>query len=398
MTRVPPSEGGRDKGVRKMAWQVSGERKASKAFRSRRGILGGGLALTALAMLAGCGSAAPDAGASAPVEAAKTEFNIGWSIYAGWMPWAYAEKSGILKKWADKYGIKINLIQVNDYVESINQYTAGKLDGVGSTNMDALTIPSAGGKDTTALIIGDYSNGNDGIVLKNGASMADIKGRTVNLVELSVSHYLLARALELNGMKLADVKTVNTSDADIVSAFASPDVTAVAAWNPQLSGIKGTKGATLVFDSSKIPNEIQDLMTVSTATLKANPNLGKALTGAWYEVMGIMAKGDAQSDKAIDEMAALAGTTPDNFRAQLKATFLYYKPADAVAYATGPDIIKHEDTVRQFSFSKGLFGPSATSVDAIGIGFAGGKVLGDKANVKLRFDPSFMQMAADGKL
>ena len=97
------------------------------------------------------------------MEAAKTEFNIGWSIYAGWMPWAYAEKSGILKKWADKYGIKINLIQVNDYVESINQYTAGKLDGVSSTNMDALTIPAAGGKDTTALIIGDFSAGADGV-------------------------------------------------------------------------------------------------------------------------------------------------------------------------------------------------------------------------------------------
>ena len=33
-------------------------------------------------------------------------------------------------------------------------------------------------------------------MLKNGKTMADIKGRTVNLVELSVSHYLLARALE----------------------------------------------------------------------------------------------------------------------------------------------------------------------------------------------------------
>ena len=32
------------------------------------------------------------------------------------------------KKWADKYGIKIELTQINDYVESINQYTAGKFD------------------------------------------------------------------------------------------------------------------------------------------------------------------------------------------------------------------------------------------------------------------------------
>ena len=382
-----------------MKFQVSQDGNNTTVRKTRRNVLGGGLTLAALAMLAGCGSGQPAGeGGAAPVEAAKTEFNIGWSIYAGWMPWAYAEKSGILKKWADKYGIKINLIQVNDYVESLNQYTAGKLDGVGATNMDALTIPAAGGKDTIALILGDYSNGNDGIVLKNGASMADIKGRTVNLVELSVSHYLLARALELNGLKLSDVKTVNTSDADIVSAFASPGVTAVAAWNPQLSQVKSAQGATMTFDSSKIPNEIQDLMTVSTSTLKANPNLGKALTGAWYEVMGIMAKGDAKSDEAITQMAQMAGTTPENFRAQLKSTYLYYKPAEAVAYVNGPDIIKHEDTVRQFSFSKGLFGPNARSVDAIGIEFPGGKVLGDKANVRLRFDPSFMQMAADGKL
>ena len=58
--------------------------------------------------------------------AEKSSFNVAWSIYVGWMPWDYADQSGILKKWAAKYGIKIKLTQVNDYVESINQYTAGQ--------------------------------------------------------------------------------------------------------------------------------------------------------------------------------------------------------------------------------------------------------------------------------
>lgn len=352
--------------------------------------------LASLLVLSACSGAKDEAAPADAVEAPKTEFNIGWSIYAGWMPWAYAEKSGILKKWADKYGIKINLIQVNDYVESINQYTAGKLDGVGSTNMDALTIPAAGGKDTTVLIMGDYSNGNDGIVMKSGKSVAELKGQTVNLVELSVSHYLLARALELNGMKLSDVKTMNTSDADIVSAFATADVKSVATWNPQLGEVK--KSGTMVFDSSKIPNEIQDLMTVSTKTLAANPNLGKALVGAWFETLALMQKGDATSKAAIAEMAKLSGTTTEDYEGQLKSTYLYYTPAEAVAYTTSPEIVKHTDLVRKFSFEKGLFGPSATSVDAIGIAFPGGKLLGDKANVKLRYDESFMKMAADGKL
>ena len=59
----------------------------------------------------------------------KKEFKVAWSIYVGWMPWDYAAEAGIVKKWADKYGIKIDVVQINDYVESINQYTAGKFDG-----------------------------------------------------------------------------------------------------------------------------------------------------------------------------------------------------------------------------------------------------------------------------
>src|SRR5207245_10577137 len=137
----------------------------------------------------------------------------------GWIPWPYAAESGIVKKWADKYGITINVVQINDYVESVNQYTAGKFDGVTVTNMDALTIPAAGGVDTSAIVMGDFSNGNDGIVLKNGKTIADIKGRKINIVELSVSHYLLARALATVKLRERHIKIVNTSDADIVGAF-----------------------------------------------------------------------------------------------------------------------------------------------------------------------------------
>jgi ABC-type nitrate/sulfonate/bicarbonate transport system substrate-binding protein len=92
----------------------------------------------------------------------KTDFKVCWSIYVGWMPWGYLEDSGIMDKWAEKYGIDVEIVQINDYVESINQYTAGEYDGCSMTNMDALSIPAGGGVDTTALIVGDYSNGNDG--------------------------------------------------------------------------------------------------------------------------------------------------------------------------------------------------------------------------------------------
>jgi len=331
--------------------------------------------------------------------AEKKEFKVAWTIYVGWMPYDYMVKTGILKKWADKYGIKIDLVQVNDYIESINQYTAGKFDACAITNMDALTIPAAGGVDTSAIIVGDFSNGNDGIILKGtGKKLADIKGQKVNLVELSVSHYLLARALGSVGLTEKDIKTVNTSDADIVAASQTPQVTALVAWNPQLSTIKAMPGNSEVFDSSKIPGEIIDMMLVNTKVLKDNPKLAKALTGAWYETIRIMEKNDAAGKAAREAMAKASGTDLAGFEGQLKTTRMFYNPAEAVSFTKSPALVKTMDYVRKFSFEHGLLGQGAKTVDAVGIAFPGGKLLGNPKNVKLRYDPTYMQLAAEGKL
>src|SRR4029077_20211298 len=181
---------------------------------------------------------------AAPAYAApKKDFKIAWSIYVGWMPWGYAADTGIVKKWADKYGLNIEVKQFNDYVESVNQYTAGSFDAVTITNMDALSIPAAGGVDTTAVVMGDFSNGNDAVILKGKSDLAAIKGQKINLVEFSVSHYLLARALETKKLAEKDIKVVNTSDADLAAACKTSEATAVVTWNPIVSEILGAKDA-----------------------------------------------------------------------------------------------------------------------------------------------------------
>ena len=336
----------------------------------------------------------------APAEAAtKKSFRIGWSIYVGWMPWAYAAETGIMKKWADKYGIAIELVQVKDYIDSINQYAAGTLDGCAMTNMDALTIPAAGGVDSSAVIIGDFSNGNDGIVLKNGPSLADLRGRRIGLVEFSVSHYLLARALEAAGLTESDVTIVNTSDATIVDTFAAtPDMNAVATWNPQLAAVLKVPKVTLVFDSSMIRGEIIDLMVINTGTLRDNPELGKALAGAWYEAMATMQRKDEAGAAALEFMAKASGTDIAGYKAQLDATRLFSDPQSAVAFAKSADLPTTMNRVRKFSFAHGLLGNGAASADAVGIQVPDGQVLGDPANVKLRFDTEYMALAADGTL
>ncbi|WP_299500054.1 putative urea ABC transporter substrate-binding protein [uncultured Roseobacter sp.] len=326
----------------------------------------------------------------------RTDFRVAWSIYVGWMPWGYLEDSGIMDKWADKYGIDVEIVQINDYIESINQYTAGQFDGVSATNMDTLSIPAGGGVDTTALIVGDYSNGNDAVILKGDGDLKSLSGMPVNLVELSVSHYLLARGLDSVGLSEADLDSViNTSDADMIAAFATDDVQAVVTWNPLVSSILEDPKATKLFDSSDIPGEIIDLMVVNTETLAANPDFGKALVGAWYEVMGLMAAGD---EEVLSAMAEASGTDLAGYQAQLASTEMFYDPAAAVSFTSDAALPDTMVSVAEFLFDKGILGEGAPSADFVGVAYPDGTITGDENNVMFRFDTTYMQMAADGAL
>lgn len=328
---------------------------------------------------------------------ARDSFKVCWSIYAGWMPWAYGVEQGIVQKWADKYDIDIEVVQFNDYIESVNQYSVGEFDACSITNMDTLTIPAAGGVDNTVLIINDYSNGNDGLVLKGKNSLAEIKGQRVNLVELSVSHYFLARALETVGLSERDIQVVNTSDADMVAIYGTPEVTAVATWNPPLGEILSMPDSNQVFDSSMIPGEILDMLVVKTEVLEEHPELGKALTGAWFELVALMHAGDARAKEAKNFMAQAAGTGLAGYEAQLATTAMFLTPDEALEFTNSPALLDTMQKVAEFSFDHGLLGEGAPDAGYIGIETPSG-VYGNHDNIKLRFSPEWLQMAVNGQL
>jgi NitT/TauT family transport system substrate-binding protein len=141
-----------------------------------------------------------------------------------------------------------------------------------------------------------------------------------------------------------------------------------------------------------------DLMVVNTATLSANPKLGKALVGAWYETLSLMFKDDAAGKAAQASMAKASGTDANGFSSQLASTRVFATPAQAYEFMTGDGVIKTMDLVRKFSFDHGILGQGASSVDAVGIQFPGGKSLGDTRNLKMRFDTAYIKMAMDGSL
>jgi NitT/TauT family transport system substrate-binding protein len=137
-----------------------------------------------------------------------------------------------------------------------------------------------------------------------------------------------------------------------------------------------------------------DLMIANTEVLKDNPNFGKALVGIWYDTMKAMSEGTA----AKEAMAKASGTDLKGYDAQLATTQLFSEPKAGVAFMTSPEVKTTSEKVSTFLFDKALLGKDAKSPGAIGIEFPDKSVFGEKGNVKLRFDATYMQAAADGKL
>jgi NitT/TauT family transport system substrate-binding protein len=349
--------------------------------------------LTLLLVFFAISAVSTTAGAETPT------FTVGWSVYAGWNPYFYMQKSGILKKWADKYGIAIK-VQRFDYAASLDSFVAKNIDACTMTNMEALDMPAAAGVDSTAIIVGDYSNGNDAVLVRGNLNFATLPGKPIMLVQKTVSEYLLERGMVLGGQQtqLSKLHLINTSDSDIVAAFLNNKSNqAVVTWKPLVSQIVADNSVHSIFDSSKIPDEILDLLVIRTELLNQpdGQKFAKAITGAWYETIQQVAAGQPN---AIKYSAAASGDSIESYKEQLKTTALFTSPLSAVTFANSPDLQAKMDLVRKFCFAHGLLGQGIKSVDDVAIAYPNGVVQGKKDRVRLRFNSSYMLAAQQGKL
>lgn len=261
------------------------------------------LALTAVAMttLAGRVSAEP--------------LKIGYSDWPGWVAW----EIGIKKDWFKEEGVEVKF-EWYDYVESMDAYVSGQIDAVGMTNGDALVTGSTG-KPSVGILINDYSNGNDMIVAKPGIeSVKDLKGKKIGLEEGFVSHLLLLKALELNGMSPDDVTIVNTPTNETPQVLASGAVDAVAAWQPSSGqALKVVAGSKPIFTSKDVAGLIYDNLYVSPESLEKRRDDWKKVIKVWYRIVTFL-KDEDHLDEVLEILSSRVSVKPAEYEPFLDGT------------------------------------------------------------------------------
>lgn len=240
---------------------------------------------------------------------------IAYSDWPGWVAW----QVGIEKGWFKEEGVDVQFDWF-EYVPSMEAFAAGQVDAVAMTNGDAL-VTGATGAPSRAILINDYSNGNDMVVAKPGIeSVKDLKGKKIGVEVGFVTHLLLLKALEANGMTESDVTLVNVPTHETPKAFASGDVDAVVAWQPNSGqALKAVAGSKAVFTSADVPGLIYDVLAVNPASLSAREDDWKKVAKVWYRIVDFF-KDPATKPEAVKIMAARVNLPPEEYEAFIQGT------------------------------------------------------------------------------
>ncbi len=333
--------------------------------------------------IATASAAAPAAAsAAAPKEAEDSrEYKIGWSIWTGYMPFAIMEEKGFLADRAREHGVKVKLVFNKVYVDGMKAFAETKLDGVALGSVEILQ-PASQGVPSVAILAHNISAGADGILVKNLNSLKDLKGQTVMLEELTVSHYLLDLALDKAGLKESDIKIKNIPGDEAGQLFLTdkaPPV--VVTWDPFMYKAKEAGKGKILFSSKDVLGDVLDFLIVNEGALKRSPGLGRALADAWFDSCAFM-NDPKTHPEAMKIIAKAAETTPEDFEKMLADADILGDRQKNIAFMESEGLKATMEKVQRFAFDHKIL-----KDDRFKIGFGPG------GWQKLRFDTTYMKPA-----
>ncbi|MDX2053546.1 MAG: ABC transporter substrate-binding protein [Polyangiaceae bacterium] len=293
----------------------------------------------------------------APAPTKGKPLAIAYSDWPGWVAW----EIGIQKGWFKEAGVEVDF-KWFEYVPSMEAFSAGKVDAVTMTNGDALVTGSSGAP-SVAILINDYSNGNDMVVAKPGINKpADLKGKKVGVEVGFVSHLLLLNALKAGGLTEKDIKIVNVPTDQTPQTLKSGSVDAIVAWQPNSgAALKEVPSAKAVFTSANVPGLIYDVLSVSPKSLTERREDWKKVVGVWMRIADFVTD-PKNADEAAKIMSARVGLKPEEYKPLMKGTFFLNLAGNQKHFAKGDtleSIYNSTEVVNKFQVENKVYKQAA---------------------------------------
>ena len=211
----------------------------------------------------------------------QAALRIGTNVWIGSEPLYLARELGRLDP------ATVQLVEYPSASEVLRAFRNGAIDGM-VISLDELFGLAADGFKPRIVLVVDVSHGADVVVGRAGLrTMRDLKGKSIAVESSALGAFVLSRALAINGMQASDVNVVHLESNEQPGAFQRGEVDAAVTFDPYRAQFLRT-GATVLFDSTKIPGEIVDLLAVRASVVERRPKSIQALLTGWFDAIDYM--------------------------------------------------------------------------------------------------------------
>lgn len=208
----------------------------------------------------------------------QAPLRIGTNVWIGSEPLYLARDLGALN--ADA----IRLVEYPSASEVLRAFRNSALDGM-VISLDEVLALAADGLRPRIVLVADVSHGADVIVARAGlATLRELAGKRIAVESTAVGAYVLSRALALHGMQPSDVEIVHLESNEHVLAFEQGRVDASVTFDPFRSQLL-ERGAAVVFDSTRIPGEVVDLLVLRDSVLANDAGRVDMLLAGWFKAL-----------------------------------------------------------------------------------------------------------------
>jgi NitT/TauT family transport system substrate-binding protein len=233
---------------------------------------------------------------------------IGTNVWIGSEPLYLARELGHLDPKT------IRLVEYPSASEVLRAFRNQTIDGM-VISLDELLGLAADGLQPRIILVVDISHGADVVVGRPGMrTMRDLKGRRVAVESGALGAFVLSRALALDGMQASDVNVVHLESNEQPKAYEKGEVDGAVTFDPYRTQLLRA-GASTVFDSTRIPGEIVDLVAVRSTVLEKQPRAIQALLTGWFSAVDYLKR---EPNDAARRMGIRQQTTGEQFLASLQ--------------------------------------------------------------------------------
>jgi NitT/TauT family transport system substrate-binding protein len=237
---------------------------------------------------------------------ADDTLTIGTVVWAGYGPFYVADELDLY----EQFGLDVELQFFNDPALIPSAMASRAVDG-GMLTYDQVVGSVAKGLNHKVVMPIDFSDGGDAIVAdKSITSVADFKGKQVGYNPLSPSDFLLAYALQVNGMSEKDIRPVNMTPEAIPSAMASGNLPIGVTYEPNVSQIVGMGDGErfhVVYSSKEAPGLITDVLAFDEKVIADREKAITAMIKGYQAGLDYMEANPEESAIIIGKVLGVSG-------------------------------------------------------------------------------------------